>query len=219
MTRFLCPCHMRSHWHGYNLLFYTLRTPDGFPSPELLRPRDVLFIARETQRHSIEALAAETPHLTRLSGQALRAQVPILDTNVITAGLLDTSGGDLDVAALVQGFLAQLRANGGTATTQAGIQAIRAIPVRAGRDDELLQFRLCDVGTHHRSPARTLLRSGTARPPVRTARDVTRVQPTGRRASLSGRHWTHPRHTPPQVGPAGCPGLLSELRPESGRLD
>ncbi len=99
--------------------------PDGFPSPELLRPHDALFIARETQRHSIEALAAETPHLTRLSGQALRAQVPILDTNVITAGLLDTSGGDLDVAALVQGFLAQLRANGGTATTQAGIQAIR----------------------------------------------------------------------------------------------
>ena len=92
------------------------RTPPAEFARDLLKPRGSLFLARQNEAGLLEDLAANQPELERMSLEAIRAQVPIIDSNV-SGGLLDLNGGDLDVHAILQGYLKQLRARGGTLQT------------------------------------------------------------------------------------------------------
>lgn len=87
--------------------------PPDFTDVALLHPRDTLFVARQDQRASMSNFLSRNTLLPTLDGTGLKEVVPILDTSVLVSGALDKSGGDLDVDAILQGFLRQFRSAGG----------------------------------------------------------------------------------------------------------
>lgn len=99
--------------------------PSGFCEVPLLGPRGVLIVATADRREALEALATQTAAAglatQRLDGAQARALVPVLDPTQITEALLDPSGMDLDVDALLQGWLALLRRRGATLLTGADV--------------------------------------------------------------------------------------------------
>ncbi|HSW12834.1 MAG TPA: FAD-binding oxidoreductase [Solimonas sp.] len=101
--------------------------PPGFCDTPLLRPRGFLFVAREDQRDNLEALADEPDlHATsrRLTPDETCARVPLLRREYVAAALLDHGACDIEVHALHQGYLAQLRRNGGRLQCQARVERI-----------------------------------------------------------------------------------------------
>jgi D-arginine dehydrogenase len=103
------------------------RPPQGFTDTPLLLPRGFLFIAREDQAEALEALAAE-PDLCagsrRLTPDQAREQMPLLRREYLAGALLDPGASDIEVHALHQGYLAQLRRNGGRLLCQARAERI-----------------------------------------------------------------------------------------------
>jgi D-arginine dehydrogenase len=97
------------------------RPPAGFSESPLIRDRQALFIARPDQATSIADMQAENPELLRLSGDELLAHVPVLKREVLAQGLLDAVGGDLDVDAILQGYLRLLRQRGGQLLLQSPV--------------------------------------------------------------------------------------------------
>jgi D-arginine dehydrogenase len=104
----------------------TLDSQDFYEAPpvefakDLLKPRGAVFLARQNELDLLEDMAAEQPELERVSAEAIRAQVPIIHSDVV-GGLFDPIGGDLDVHAILQGYLKQLRVRGGTLQTDARV--------------------------------------------------------------------------------------------------
>lgn len=92
---------------------FFLRPPDGFTESELLRPRDCMFFARPDQIDSLEAMRATNPRLEFLDEAAVRARVPVFKSGYLAGALHDPRGGDLDVDALLQGYLRLFRRRGG----------------------------------------------------------------------------------------------------------
>ena len=87
------------------------QAPPGEFAKDLLKPRGAVFLARQNELDLLEDMAAEQPELERVSAEAIRAQVPIIHSDVV-GGLFDPIGGDLDVHAILQGYLKQLRVRG-----------------------------------------------------------------------------------------------------------
>jgi D-arginine dehydrogenase len=103
------------------------RPPDGFAEVPLLRRRDALLIADATHQHQLDArlAAPDTPAcLRRIEVVAALARVPILRAERLAGALLDSSGHDIDVAALHQGFLRQARRHGARLVLGAGETAL-----------------------------------------------------------------------------------------------
>lgn len=101
--------------------------PDGFCDTPLLSQRDVIMIARADQSGALEALHVELRgegEVTILDAAALRTRHPLLRDGYAAAGLLDTSGSDIDVHALHHGFLRRLRDRGGELRTRAELQSL-----------------------------------------------------------------------------------------------
>lgn len=96
------------------------KAPPAEFAPEVLKPRGALFLARQNELDLLEAMAADQPGLEWMSAEALRAQVPIIHSDVV-GGLLDPIGGDLDVHAILQGYLMQLRVRGGLLQTHSRV--------------------------------------------------------------------------------------------------
>ncbi len=93
-----------------------LRAPpaDFAPYP-LLQPRGALYLARHDQRQQLEATRrAITPasSVVELTPAAARTQVPCLRRDYASAALYEPEVYDIDVAALLQGFLRQGKARG-----------------------------------------------------------------------------------------------------------
>jgi D-arginine dehydrogenase len=102
--------------------------PQGFAEAPLLRPRGALFIASEAELPRLEALAAterDTGAFVELSGEAVRARVPILRPEASVAGVYEAGAMDIDVDALHQGFLRGLRRRGGRLVTDAGVVGLK----------------------------------------------------------------------------------------------
>jgi D-arginine dehydrogenase len=100
--------------------------PDGF-ARTLLTARDILAIAREDQLADLDAALAALPpdpRLTRIDGAEAHRRMPLLRAGYTAAALLDTTGGDLDAAALHQGYLRALTARGGRLQTRAGVTGL-----------------------------------------------------------------------------------------------
>ena len=87
--------------------------PDGFSEVELFRPRDAMFFGREDQAGKLDELLAENPRLQFVDARAVCERVPVFSPDYIHGAAWDTKGGDIDVDALLQGFLRQFRRRGG----------------------------------------------------------------------------------------------------------
>lgn len=107
--------------------FYRERA-GGLADHPVLTPRGALFVARQDQLATLDALHAEirpeVPALQRLDGSQPCARVPVLRADYVAGGLYDPTSMDLDVAAIHQGYLKGFRARGGTVITDAEVRAI-----------------------------------------------------------------------------------------------
>src|SRR5918996_931136 len=104
----------------------------GLADHPVLAPRGALFVGREDQLATLDALqaeiSAEVPGLGRLDGQQLLARVPVLRADYGAGGLYDLTSMDMDVAAIHQGYLRAFRARGGQVVTDAEVSAIKTDP-------------------------------------------------------------------------------------------
>lgn len=101
--------------------------PVGFCERPLLSPIDAAFIAREDQLDHLRAMERELTDATtvsRLSGPALDARLPLLRKGYAAAALWDTGTSEIDVAALHQGYLRMFKAAGGVLMTRAPVTAL-----------------------------------------------------------------------------------------------
>ena len=87
--------------------------PQGFTDVPLIRPRPCIFFGRPDQSEALLSLHTEVPSLQGLTPGQVREQLPIILPGYLEGGLLDNTGGDLDVDAILQGFLRRLRERGG----------------------------------------------------------------------------------------------------------
>jgi D-arginine dehydrogenase len=93
---------------------FLYRPPDGFAEVELIRPRDCMFFGRPDQQASLQAMQEDNPQLAFRNEDEVRARVPLFKPGYLLGALHESRGGDLDVDALLQGFLRLLRRRGGT---------------------------------------------------------------------------------------------------------
>ncbi|WP_068301750.1 FAD-binding oxidoreductase [Pararhodobacter sp. CCB-MM2] len=92
------------------------------PHP-LLRPRDVLFLAREGQEQVLADTAIEL-NLPRLSVAETRAKLPLLREAYLIGSLLDSGSADIDVEALHRQYLRRLSAAGGETRLKAEVTGL-----------------------------------------------------------------------------------------------
>ena len=111
---------------------YYLHPPAGFAEGPLLTPRQALFVATAGQRAALTAmqadLAASGTHLKLLNSELIAQIAPGLKADLFQAALLDENGFDIDVNALLQGFLRGAR--------QAGAQLLADTQVQAAQHTE-----------------------------------------------------------------------------------
>ena len=102
--------------------------PAGYSDHPLLTPRGALFVATEAQRepyeHHWEVLRAITPNAHRLSADEACAMVPVLRRELLHGAIHEPEAVDMDVHALHQGFLRELRREGGRLVCDAEVTAI-----------------------------------------------------------------------------------------------
>ena len=101
--------------------------PDGFVDVPLLRSRDCLFVGRHDQLQSLADLETEVSLLRPVDTAAIGLRVPAFRAGYVAGGLYDTSGGDLDVDALHQGYLRQFHARGGQLAIDSEVQSLRRV--------------------------------------------------------------------------------------------
>jgi D-arginine dehydrogenase len=92
--------------------FFT-EPPAGFTDLPLIHPRDCMFFGRPDQAESLAALKADNPGLVEIDAADVRGRVPVFAEGYLQGGLYEPRGGDLDVDALLQGYLRLLRRRGG----------------------------------------------------------------------------------------------------------
>ncbi len=94
---------------------FLLSPPPGFCETPLLSPRSALFVSDEGRLALLDREEASASNVyRRLSGAGARSIVPILKEGWCAAALFDESGYDIDVAALLQGFLRAAKKQGAT---------------------------------------------------------------------------------------------------------
>lgn len=100
--------------------------PAGFSRDPLLAPRGHLIFCSADQRPQLDAAAAGIEatgtRLERLTGTQVRALVPALRESHAHAGALDPGAQDVDVHALLHGFLRGARAEGARIETGATLR-------------------------------------------------------------------------------------------------
>jgi D-arginine dehydrogenase len=98
--------------------------PEGFSEVELFRPRDCMYFGREDQSQSLREMQADNPRLEFVDARTVCGRVPVLSPDYIYGALWDPGGGDLDVDALLQGFLRQFRHRGGQFLPSHGVSRL-----------------------------------------------------------------------------------------------
>ncbi len=92
---------------------FLVAPPPGFAEHPLVSHRTVIYLAPEEQRAKLEEMLAEGTGVEPLTIEAARGMVPALRPDYAVAAAVEEDGFDLDVAAIQQGFLRQLRSAGG----------------------------------------------------------------------------------------------------------
>jgi D-arginine dehydrogenase len=90
--------------------------PEGFTDASILAHRPVVFLAPPEQRDHLGRLLAEGTGLREASLEEITALVPALRPGYAAQAAIEDDAFDMDVAALHQGFLRLLHAQGGTLT-------------------------------------------------------------------------------------------------------
>jgi D-arginine dehydrogenase len=107
--------------------FY-LDPPAGFTEVPLASPRGVLVAARADQLDELDAEIERSRRFVaaveRLDGTRCRALVPLLRPERIVAGMLDPSLLDLDVGAILAGFVKGARARGASLRGDARLEGL-----------------------------------------------------------------------------------------------
>jgi D-arginine dehydrogenase len=97
--------------------------PEGFSETPILTPRGALNIAPTLEE--IDELERESgEHFRRVGPGEIVAMVPILRPEYTRTALYEEGGADIDVNALLQGYLRGFKRAGGTFVTNAGVTAI-----------------------------------------------------------------------------------------------
>lgn len=115
--------------------------PDGFTDHPIMTPRGCLTVAKAGQeaalirlRDNLQSVGARAEYL---DGAAALTHFPALVADKVDAGVYEPDAMDIDVNALLQGYLRGAKANGATLLTRADIQSIR-------REGEFWLVRLRD---------------------------------------------------------------------------
>lgn len=102
--------------------------PAGFTEHPILIPRGVLLIATETQKAALDEAYDIARNLgsqvERLSPADARERVPVLRSERLIGATYEADPTDIDVHALLQGFLKGIRHNGGQLVTSAEVTAL-----------------------------------------------------------------------------------------------
>lgn len=100
--------------------------PSEFTDVPLISKRDVLMIARHDQINALDALLNELlgEGVTPISAHDIRQHQPLLREGYAKAGLLDTRACDIDVHALLQGYLGQFKKKEGKLVSDAHVCAL-----------------------------------------------------------------------------------------------
>jgi D-arginine dehydrogenase len=116
---------IRALSRGSREFFYS--PPPDFAAGPLVKPRDILQIATTEQLPRLEEFA-NLPDIAAavhwLDASAVQAACPILRPGHIVAGVMETASADMDVNAIHQGFLRQLRAHGGQLLVNSEVNTI-----------------------------------------------------------------------------------------------
>ncbi|KIF82838.1 NAD(P)/FAD-dependent oxidoreductase [Noviherbaspirillum autotrophicum] len=102
--------------------------PAGFCAHPLLTPRGALAFAREGQEAELEAHEAvvrQVSAVDRLDKEETLACIPVLKPDGLVGAVLEKDAADIDVDALLQGFLRGARANGSTVACDMQVQGLR----------------------------------------------------------------------------------------------
>jgi D-arginine dehydrogenase len=106
--------------------------PAGFAEHPLLTPRGILFIGRADQRATVETLYAEcrglAPGLRLIDGAEAEGLVPVLAPGYTARAVFEPGAMDMDVDAILQGYLRGFKARGGTVVTNAEVQGLERRP-------------------------------------------------------------------------------------------
>ena len=107
---------------------FFLRPPAGFAHTPLLTRRGVLLPGSEAQREQVrsffDTLRAEGAQAQWLEGQAVRALVPVLRPEAAAVAVYDPDAFDIDVDAVLQGYLRGARAHGAQLLFNAAVAGI-----------------------------------------------------------------------------------------------
>ncbi|MDE2465408.1 MAG: FAD-binding oxidoreductase [Alphaproteobacteria bacterium] len=98
--------------------------PQGFSEHPLVCPRGSLFIARQDQLAQLACFADQNDvngWVRAIDASEALQLCPILRADYVAAALLETGAADMDVAAIHQGYLRQMRSAGGTLLTNAEV--------------------------------------------------------------------------------------------------
>jgi D-arginine dehydrogenase len=102
--------------------------PPGFTGAPLMRPRLWLFIARADQADDYARELAEAresaPSVHEVSREEALRRFPLLDPAYVARAFVEPTATDLDVDAILQGYLKGLRAAGGRLVSDAEVLAI-----------------------------------------------------------------------------------------------
>lgn len=117
--------------------------PEGFADGPLLSPRGLIRIARADQVDELRAIfddLEDTGFLRWIEAEEIARRVPLLRPGYAVGGFLNEDAQDLDVHAMLQGYLRRFRQNDGTLISRAPVTALRRAGgvwhIRAG-DHEL----------------------------------------------------------------------------------
>jgi D-arginine dehydrogenase len=99
--------------------------PDGFSEVDLIHPRDGMLFGRPDQKGRLAALHREMPDLEFMDADAVRRRVPVFKEGYLHGALWEERGGDLDVDAILQGYLRRFRKQRGTLLGNHRVTALR----------------------------------------------------------------------------------------------
>ena len=105
--------------------------PAGFTEHPLLTPRGAFMFGTPGQEALLDAhealVRATSSPVERLDAQAALALLPVLRPEQVIGGVLEKDAADIDVDALLQGFLRGTRANGGATVYDAAVGDLRRV--------------------------------------------------------------------------------------------
>ena len=104
------------------------RPPDGFTTAALVKPRGALTLVRDDQlarlAPTLERLHRHVPDARRLAPDEILAMVPMLNPGYAAAAIHDPGARDMDVDALLQGYLRGFKSRGGRLMVEAPVTGL-----------------------------------------------------------------------------------------------